>query len=75
MLGDASFGPCSVSISGGAAGGWGLNRDVRVRRTEGGGKGVHQGDQQHHVTHQVEIVPAGSHIRLPISHSVETCFS
>ena len=66
MLEDASFGPCSGSISGEAG-----------DDGEGGGGGntvgVLQGDQQHLVIHGVESVSGDSHQNLSISHSEETC--
>ena len=71
LLGDASLGPCSGSISGETGGGW-VNRDVLVRMIEAGGKAVHRDHQQHLVKYNGETDSADSHNHLSSAHSVET---
>ena len=65
------MGPCSGSISGGT-GGDGVNRDVRVRMIEAGGKALHRGHQQHLVKYNAETDLADSHNHLSSARSVET---
>ena len=65
------MGPWSGSISGGTGGG-GVNRDVRVRMIEAGGKALHRAHQQHLVKYNGETDSADSHNHLSSAHSVET---